>query len=252
MREVPTGPIVSEPPATDVRHGRLLHVDPARQEDLSFERIPGHGIPDVFAPDLADPVDRERAVVAFVLEIDLRGLHRIRGGERRGKDCEDAPAFLAARDSFDRLPLRRLRLRIDIHTALPAAHMNSPRPPEAPSERHAVELRSRERSLANMPGCERLAVAGRRERIEVARAPPCAIAALNVFGFQVPLRRGHRVSPGPASAEAYFIPSPGRERAMTRPAVLSSWPNRPRRARGCSADSRDRSPPSWRSSWSRR
>src|SRR2546427_2876912 len=75
---VPTRGVVAEPPPTYVRHGRFLHVNPAGQEDVTFERGASHGIPNVLAIDRSDPVDRERAVDALVLEVDFRSFRRER------------------------------------------------------------------------------------------------------------------------------------------------------------------------------
>src|SRR5256712_12746308 len=163
---VPTRGVVAEPPPTDVRHGRLLHVDPAGQEDVTFERVAGHVIPNVSALDRPDPIDRERAVNSLELEIDLRGFRWERFCERRREDREDASALLTARNLLDRLTLVRLRLRVDIDPAGSASHVDGPRPPEPPRERHAVELRGATSPVSEVPLDQRFADSARLTRVE--------------------------------------------------------------------------------------
>src|SRR2546426_10714298 len=194
MGHVPACGVVPKRPPTDFRHGRLFHVDPAGQQDEAFERLAGHGVPDVLALHFADSVDREGAVVSLELEVDLRGFRGESFRDRAWEDREDASALLPADDLLDRHALVRLRFRVEIEPAHAVPHVDRPGPPEAPRERRAVQLRRPERPFLDVPRYERFAAARRRKRVEIAWASPRTVATLDILRLKIPFR-WHRLDP---------------------------------------------------------
>src|SRR5205809_976644 len=164
-------------------------VESGGQQDFANELLAGDRVHDVVALDLAHAVHLERGDVISVLPIDLRPLRREDLGEGSGENLEDAPAVLAARDSFDRLDLRVCRGGIDVDAGGAVAFMDGLRPPEGRGELDPVQLRVPELPVANLVTDERLTVALVRVTVEIAGTAVVAVTTLDVFRFHVPLCR---------------------------------------------------------------
>src|SRR5580692_4373014 len=190
------GPIGLAPAASDFRD---LVFEAADDIDARAAFHTRHRIHDRLAAlfDIARHFRMRAALFDIHGEIDIREHRIVALGHGRGEHCEHGRAgrgVLPAHDAKQRIALCVIRTLVHNRQRLAIAHMHGPGPFEDARDAQAIELRIAMKALVDLDADHGLAIAMRRQPVELTRTTVRTIAIAELAAVNSPLN-AHRTLP---------------------------------------------------------
>ena len=188
-----------------------MYSKPCGSTNSRAMRRSGDRILDGLDLHLDDSGDREAAdpLLLVCLEFDRAEKRFVELLGHRRRDAEDRRKrfrFLPRQDLQDRVALARVGALIDDGKGFSVSLMNCPRPRQNCRCLQPIEFHVAEMSLVDAECDDCPAIAARGQGVELARAPPIAIAARDLGTFDTPIDVRHRNPPGVPTIVILAVP----------------------------------------------